>query len=188
MKKFFLNKALRILLATNSLILIAVAMLGPIYALFVETIGGDLLDASFAGATFALAAGLTTLVSGKLSDKVKENKIIVVIGYLLMSLGFFLYTQVETMCFLLVVQIILGLGEAIYSPAFDDEFSRHLDKGKAASEWGLWESMNYFAIAVGAIIGGYIVNKFGFSTMFIVMGSLCFISATYIFFLPKKVL
>ena len=56
------------------MILLAGAMLGPIYALFVEEIGGNLLDASFAGGMFALAAGITTFISGKYSDKIKENE------------------------------------------------------------------------------------------------------------------
>ena len=59
------NKAIRILLTTNSFILIASAMLAPIYALFVEEIGSDLLDASYAFAVFAFVAGITTLISGK---------------------------------------------------------------------------------------------------------------------------
>jgi len=62
MYKFFFNKALRILLVTNALILLAAAMLGPIYALFVKEIGGDLMDASIAGFIFAISAGLVTLL------------------------------------------------------------------------------------------------------------------------------
>jgi len=44
----FLNRGLRILLVTNAMILLAGAMLGPIYAIFVEKVGGNLLDASIA--------------------------------------------------------------------------------------------------------------------------------------------
>ena len=73
MKKPFLNKALRILLSTNAMILMAGAMLGPIYAIFVEDVGGDLLDASLAGGIFALVAGITTLLSGKYSDKIRNS-------------------------------------------------------------------------------------------------------------------
>ncbi len=73
MNSLFFNKALRILLSTNAMILMAAAMLGPIYALFVEGLGGDLMDASIAGGVFAFVAGLTTLISGKYSDKIKEN-------------------------------------------------------------------------------------------------------------------
>ena len=53
MKRFLFNKALRILLITNGLVLLTGAMLGPIYALFVENISGDLLDASLTGDFFA---------------------------------------------------------------------------------------------------------------------------------------
>jgi MFS family permease len=187
-KQFLFNKALRILLLTNGLILLAGAMLGPIYALFVKQIGGDLLDASFAGGLFALAAGVTTLIAGKYADKNKRNEHIVAFGYAMMGLGFLLYVFVNSIWFLFGVQIIIGFAEAFYSPAFDALYSKHITKKKAGREWGAWESMNYFSIAIGAGVGGLIVSNFGFNTIFIVMSSLCFISAIYIFHLRKKVL
>jgi len=187
-KKIFFNHAIRILLATNGLILFAGAMLGPIYALFVEKIGGSLLDASYAGAAFAAAAAITVFFMGRLSDKVKENELIIVAGYIIMGLGFFLYTAVNSIWSLLLAQVIIGFGEAIYVPAFDCVFSRHLDRKKEGTEWGAWESINYITTAIGAIIGGYTVHYFGFDLLFIIMSLFCFTSAAYIFFLPRKIL
>ena len=163
-------------------------MLGPIYALFVEKVGGDLMDASIAGSIFALVAGLTSLVSGKYSDKVKENELIVVLGYSIMGLGFLLYFWVNTIIFLFIVQAIIGFGEAIYSPAFDAVYSRHLDGHKSGTQWGAWESMNYFTTAIGAIVGGGLVTLFGFQILFVIMAMLCFSSALYIYHLQRKVL
>lgn len=187
-KKPLFPKSLKILLVTNGLILLAGAMLGPIYALFVEEIGGDLLDASLSGGVFAIAAGLTTLISARFSDKIKENELIVVFGYALIGTAFLLFTQVKTIGFLLFVQVLIGFGEAIYSPAFDAVFSGHLDKKKAGKQWGAWESINYFTAGFGAIIGGLIVAKLGFDAMFVIMAILCFGSALYILLLPRKIL
>lgn len=187
MKRLF-NKQIRILLATNGLILISGAMLGPIYALFVEKIGGDLLDASYAFGAYALAAGITTLISGKYADKLKENELIVVAGYIIMALAFFGYTLVNSIWSLLLVQVIIGLGEAIYSPAFDAVYSKHLDGHKSGREWGAWESINYFTTALGAVAGGFLVTFFGFNAMFVTMGFLSLFSAVYIFRLPRRLL
>ncbi|RJR14862.1 MFS transporter [Candidatus Microgenomates bacterium] len=182
------NKPIRILLITNGLILIASAMLGPIYALFVERVGGSLLDASFAFGAYALAAGITTLTSGKVADKVKENELIVVFGYVVMACGFFGYMLVNSVWSLLLVQVIIGLGEAIYSPAFDAVYSKHLDGHKSGREWGAWESINYFTTAFGALFGGLLVTYLGFNAMFTSMGLLSLVSAGYIFRLPRKIL
>lgn len=187
MKRLF-NKPIRILLVTNGFILIAGAMLGPIYALFVEEIGGDLLDASYAFGVFALVAGLTTLISGKYADKLKENELIVVLGYGIMGMGFLGYTLVNSIWTLLVIQVIIGLGEAIYAPAFDSIYSKHLDGHKSGREWGAWEAINYFTTAFGAVVGGLLVTFFGFNVIFVAMGLFCFASAIYIFRLPRRIL
>ncbi|NUM25572.1 MAG: MFS transporter [Candidatus Buchananbacteria bacterium] len=187
-KKPLFNLPLKILLVTNSIILLAGAMFGPIYALFVEDIGGDLMDASFAGGIFALAAGITTLVSGKYSDRVKENELIVVAGYMIMGLGFLLLSICTSVWFLLLIQILIGLGEAVYSPAFDAVYSKHLDKNHAGKQWGAWESINYFSLAVGAVVGGVIVTLTNFNVLFILMAMMSFASGIYIYLLPRKVL
>ena len=170
------------------MILMAGAMLGPIYALFVEDIGGDLMDASIAGSIFALVAGITTLVSGRYSDKMRENELIVVLGYVIMGIGFLSYAWVASIVMLFVVQAIVGLGEAIYAPAFDAVYSKHLDGRKSGAQWGAWEAMNYFTTAVGAVVGGGIVTLFGFQVLFVVMAGLCFGSALYIYRLKRSVL
>lgn len=187
MKRLF-NKQIRILLVTNGLILIAGAMLGPIYALFVEKIGGDLLDASYAFGAYALAAGIATLVSGRYADKLKENELIVVVGYGIMGLAFLGYMLVNSIWSLLVIQMIIGLGEAIYVPAFDAIYSKYLDGHKSGREWGAYEAISYFITALGAISGGFLVTLFGFNMIFVAMGLLSFASAIYIFRLPRRVL
>lgn len=183
-KKLF-NKALRILLLTNGMVLFAVAMFAPIYAVFVEKIGGDLLDASYAYGVFAAAAGIVSLFSGRISDLVNK-KTVVIAGYFLIGLGFLGYIWVDSVTDLLIVQVIIGIGEAIYSPSFDALYSKHLDHGKSASEWGAWESLNYFSITLGAVGGGLIVKHFGFDTMFLIMSLLSFLSVLYLLRLPRK--
>ncbi len=189
MKSFtHVNRSLKILLFTNSLILMAGAMLGPIYAIFVEGIGGSILDASIAGSIFALFAGITTLLSGKYSDVIKENELVVVFGYIIMAFGFLLYVFVDSIYLLFIAQALIGIGEAIYSPAFDALYSKHINKKQAGAQWRIWEAMYYFITAIGALLGGIFVVWFGFKAMFIIMAFLCFIPAMYILRLNRRVL
>lgn len=188
MSRLFFNRALRILITTNGIILIAGAMLGPIYALFVSKIGGDLLDASIAGGIYYLAAGLTSIIAGKLSDKIKENELIIVFGYMTMGLGFVLYMFVSNIWMIFIVQALIGFSEAIYSPPFDALYSKHLDGHKAGLQWGAYEGMTYFVASLGAFLGGIIVTNLNFNALFVLMAVLCFASGLYIYFVPRRVL
>ncbi|MFH1405056.1 MAG: MFS transporter [Patescibacteria group bacterium] len=185
-KQYFHIKALRMLVATNALILVAAAMLAPIQAIFVEKIGGNILDAGFAMAIFSLSAAVTVLLSGRMADKYKRPDLVVMLGYIIMGIGFLLFLFASSVWFLFVIQIILGIGEAIYSPAFDAMYSKHLDKKNAGSQWSNWEAMNYLTVTGGAAVGGLIADHFGFDALFIVMVLLAFFSALYMIVLGKK--
>ncbi len=181
--------ALRILLLTDGLYLLAAAMLGPIYAIFVEEIGGDILTAGASFAVFSLVMGILILFIGKIEDIVlKETELWICAGYFIIALGFFGYLFLQTQWHLFVIQIILGIGYAVQCPAFSAVYSRHLDYKKTAFQWGSWDATNSFATAGGAIVGSVLATIFGFKILFVIMGILPLISALIILFLPRKLL
>lgn len=183
-----MNKPLKILLATNGLIMLASAMLGPIYAIFVEEVGGDILTASTAWAIYLLVVGVVIFLLGKFEDKLKEPELMMVWGYAIMAFAYLGYLMVDSPAKLFVIQIIIGLGSAIYTPAFDGIYSTHLNRKKSASQWSAWESMYNVVSGLGAIAGGLIATYLGFPALFVLMFLLCLISALFILFLPRKVL
>lgn len=136
MKHLFFNKALRVLLIADGIVSLAGAMLGPIYAFFVEEVGGDIFDAGITSAVYFLTAGITSLMAGKYADRIKENELIIVFGYAVMGIGFLLYLAVNSIWFLFVVMVVTGFATSIYAPAFDAIYSKHCSKNKAGLQWG----------------------------------------------------
>ena len=169
-----MQRELKILLSSYALFGLAAGMFGPIYAVFVEQIGGDLLTAGAAYAAFSFAAGILIFIISRWEDHVKHKEKLVVVGYFVMTLGYLGYIMIRTPLDLFVVQAVLGVGNAILSPAWDAIYSKRLDKGRYASEWGIWESMNYIVIALAALIGGFLANVFGFRFIFVIMFILSF--------------
>lgn len=174
------NKSLTALLFGNSLILVAGAMLGPIYAVFVQDLGGNLLNAGMTAGLLALTSGITAFVAGKFTDKIKRTSNILLLGYVLSGVVYLLYIPVNSIWQLYIVQIINGLVITIPAPAFDKLYALHLNKKSTGSEYGEWEATWYISYGIGAIMGGSIASVFGFKAVFIVMSALCFLSACYV--------
>jgi MFS family permease len=175
------NAVIEGLLFSNGLILIAGAMLGPIYAIFVDEVGGDILDAGIAFGVFSIVAFFTTIFSGIYLDKKGKNSTMIIIGYLMLAIGFASYIFVKDMRGLLMVQVVIGIAEAIYAPAFDGLFTDYIDDGKQNMEWGLWEGMDYMTKAVGAMMGAVVAKYFGFDMLFVIMSMFCVMGAIYVF-------
>ncbi len=164
-----MKKGLRILLAVDFFMLLGISMITPIYAFFVEQIGGDILAASGSWAVFAFTSGILMYLIGKWEDKKKHYAKMLFAAYMLRTFTFLGYLFVQNTLHLFGVQIMLGLSFAVSSPSYDALYSKYLDKGKYATEWGLWEGMNMVVTALAALIGGAIATYFGFKTLFIMM-------------------
>ena len=177
---------LRVLLLSSALYSLAGGLFGPIYAIFVERIGGDLLTAGTAYSAFALAAGIIIFFISKWEDKVKHQEKLIICGYALACLGYLGYLFVRNPIHLFIVQITFGAATAIGASAYDGLYSRHLDKGKFISGWGAWESMNWITLAISASLGGFIANTFGFRTLFMIMFILSLLALIASFSLLKK--
>ena len=171
-----MKKELKILLATYTFSTFAYSVLGPIYAIFVEEIGGGVLEASYAIAIFTFIAGILIFTVSRLADKMKHQEYLLTLGYFVNSLAFLSYTFVTKPVHLYFVEILFGIGISLLSPVYDGLYSKNLDKGKFVSEWGDWESLGYFISSIAALSGGIITSIFGFKTLFYLLSMISMIS------------
>ena len=181
-----MNTKIRLLLILDGFIITAFGLLGPIYAVFVQKIGGNILDAGLAFAVYSITLGVVAYFTGKLGDKIKNQINLLIIGQILLSIGFFSYLTVRNPTHLMFTQFILGLGAAISYPIYDGLFSISLDKGKQYSEWASWTSLNFVLTGIAAIVGSFIAKSFGFTALFITMGASSLISLFFCLFLQNK--
>ncbi|MEK6937338.1 MAG: MFS transporter [Nanoarchaeota archaeon] len=164
-----MKKELKILLLAFCFSSFAFSMLSPIYAIFVEEIGGGILEASYAIAIFTFSSGVLIYLVSRLEDKVKHLEYLLSLGYLVNAIAFLSYVFVSKPVHLYFVEILFGIGIAVLSPVFDGLYSKNLDKGKYVSEWGDWEALGYLIGSLSALSGGFLTAKFGFKTLFLVM-------------------
>jgi MFS family permease len=164
-----MNRTLKMLLLTTFIFYLATGLFGPIYAVFVEDIGGDLLTAGTAYAAYSVAAGLLIYLIGRWEDRSKHQEKFIAISMALGSVGFLGYMLITSPLGLLAVQALFGVQFAILAPAFDSLYSRSLDRGRYASEWGLSEASDHIVVGMAALIGGAIAELYGFQALFAVM-------------------
>ena len=164
-----MKRGIKFLLIADSLINLSLGMIGPIYAIFVERIGGDILDASWAYFVYMFSSGLIMFLISKWEDHIKHKEKLVFLGYFLTSMGCLSYIFVYNQLTLLVTQVVLGIATALLNPAFDALYSHYIIKKEEASDWGSWESLGYIVTAIAALVGGYLVTYLSFKYLFFVM-------------------
>ena len=79
-------------------------MLGPLYAVFVKKIGGDVLDIGWIFLVYMITVGIVAYIAGRLGDKIKESEYLVAAGYLIRAVGFFCYTLIANPIQLIMLQ------------------------------------------------------------------------------------
>ena len=165
-----------------------VGLLAPFYAIFVQKIGGNIAFAGFSWGIFSIVAGVLTLLFGKWQLKVKEQELLLALGYLIRGLVFLSYAFMGSIAQLFFTQILWGVGAALGTPAFDAVYSAHTNERDSIVQWGQWEGIAAVAAGLAAIIGGIFIQEVGYSTVFIGMSVICFLLGAYIWRLPREVL
>jgi len=182
------NKSLRILIVANTLMVFIVGMLAPFYAVFVQKIGGNIAFAGFSWALFSIVAGVLTLLFSNWQLKVKEQELLLALGYFIRGMVFLSYAFMGSITQLISTQVLWGIGVALGTPAFDVVFSSHTTQKDSIFQWGQWEGIAAIATGLAAIIGGILIQTIGYSSVFIGMSVLSFLVGAYIWALPRDVL
>ncbi len=164
-----MNNQLKLFLTATSFFVLATGMFGPIYAIFVLRIGGDILTAGTAWAIFMIISGVGIFFTGKVLDRLKKDKPAIILGFALESLVYLGYFFVSNVKQLFLIQILLGISQVILRPANDSFYTKYLEKGKLASQWAAWEGLWSIVTGIAALIGATIVKFFDFRVLFLVM-------------------
>jgi len=164
-----MHKQLKLFLVADGFYALAFGMLAPIYAVFVERIGGDILEAGTAWAIFMIVSGIGLLFMGKLQDKISKDKIVLVAGYALRSFALLGYYFVSNIAQMFMLQIFLGLSVVVILPATYSFYSRYVDSKKLAFQWIAWDSTWFILQGIAALIGSFLASLYGFKTLFLVM-------------------
>ena len=166
---FKMHKQLKLFLTANSFFVLGIGMFGPIYAIFVQNIGGGILAAGTTWAVFMIVSGVGIFVMGKIQDKIGKDKPVIVLGYALESLAFLGYFFVSNVTQLFLVQALLGISRVLITPAYDSFYTKYLEKGKFASQWAAWEGVWYIVTGTAALTGAFLVKIFSFKILFLTM-------------------
>jgi len=166
-----MKKGYKILLIASLLANFGDNLIGPFYAVFVEKIGGTILDMGFTVTLFGFSTGCLMIIVGKMSDKLNKE-LITVLGYGFYALGSLLYLIISKPWQLFFLQIVFAVGTACLSAPLSSLFAKYIQKGKEGEQWGFEGGGTYLAIGLASFIGTLVVNQWGLEFYF----SLCFLS------------
>jgi MFS family permease len=180
-----MNKKLNILLLGSNIWIFADSMLGPLFAVFTKRIGGDILDISWAWATYFVFTGVLTIIIGRVSDRYKKEGFLV-FGYGLTAICTFGYLLVSSPMHLFFIQAGLGVALAFCNPTWYALYGKYTPKESSGYTWGIADGLGKILSGIAIFVGGAVVVMFSFDALFIIMGSL-FIIATFVqFFMILK--
>jgi MFS family permease len=185
-----INKVVKVLIYSDLVFFTGWGLVTPIFAIFiVEKIeGGNVVVAGIASAIFWLLRSILRVPMGIYLDKTQGEKDdfwfiiggfslagLVPFGFLLASLPWHIY----------LLQALYGLGIALNTSGWAAIFTRHIDKGKESTEWGLDATAIGLGGGVAGAVGGFLVSNFGFEPVFVAVGVLGFLGALLPLFVYK---
>lgn len=169
----------RVLLWSSNLWQLGAGMLGPLFAVFAEQVGGNILDISWVWAIYLMVTGVGIILVGRIGDA-RGHFPLMMCGYGLSSLATFAYLLVDSPLDLMVVQIVQGVALALSQPtwlALYDRFSG--DGSRDGYSWGLSSGEGYIFSGVAIVAGGSIVYYTSFDVLFVVMGVILALATVY---------
>ncbi len=173
--KFKFNKIVKYLVLSDLVFYAGWGLITPIFAIFIvnNIQGGTILIAGIASSIYWVLKSVLRVPIGVFLDSHKGEKddyFFLVFGLLIAALVPFGYIFSKLPWHIYALQAIYAIGMAMSVSGWAAIFTRHIDKGKESTEWGLDSASYGIGMGVAALAGGLAVTKFGFNPVFIAVG------------------
>ncbi len=183
--KFKFNKVVKYLILSDLIFYTGWGLVSPIFAIFIinNIQGGTILIAGIASSIYLVLKSILRVPFGVFLDKHKGEKddyFFLVFGLLIAALVPFGYIFSRLPWHLYSLQAIYAIAMAMSLSGWSAIFTRHIDKGKEATEWGFESACYGVGMGIAAAVGGLAVTKFGFNPVFIAVGILGLIGVAFL--------
>lgn len=180
-----INPVIRLLIISDTVLMGAAGLLGPIFALFIEDFiqGGNAAVAGIAIGIYLFTKSVFQVPIAYLIDKIRGEKDdfwLMFIFTILIAITPLLYLVINTPLQLYIIQFILGFFAAFTFPTYMAVFTRHIDKKKEGMEWGIYFTLIDLTSAAFAAVGGYIAVTQGFPILIIAVVVISLIGAIFL--------
>lgn len=172
-----MNPILRVLIATDLFALSGLGLTSPIFAIFIERniAGGTIATVGFAQTIYMVVKSVLQLAVGWFNDRdrayVREYWT-ALFGYAVIAVVPFFFLTVRTVPQLYLAQALLGVGAAFAYPGWMVIFTKFCDTNREGKEWTSYSTLVFIGMAVTASLGGWLVQEYGFHSVFLGWGIL----------------
>lgn len=184
------NNLVKVMTFSDVIIVSGWGLVNPLFAVFVtkQIDGGGMELIGLAVAIYWIMRATMQLPFARFIDNHKgeiDDFIVMAMGSFLMSMMPFGYIFATKPLHILLLQGMTGFASAMVSPGWLAIFSRHLDKNAEAQSWGVYNAMVGYSVALAGALSGFMAEKFGFQTLYFIVGCLCTFGSTFLFFVYK---
>ncbi len=191
-----INKIIKVLITSDFFLNLGWGLLAPVFAIFIleniatQSISEAAKIAGFSALFYWMTKSLLEIPIGHFLDKKHGEKddfwfmvvgtfitALVPIGYLFSSLPWHIY----------FFQVIHAMGMAMTLPSWLAIFTRHIDKGKEAFEWGMATTSIGTGAGIAGGLGGIMAGVFGFNMLFYFVSMFTLLSAILLLFVKNNV-
>lgn len=164
-----MKKIVLLLIFVDIIFTFGAGLYGPIYAIFVNQIGGDILEAGMSWFIFMVVMGTLEIPFGKMADRYSK-KMLLAVSYALATFVIFSYMFITNIFELFVLQVIVGVAFAIGDPAWEAWFAGVIQKNQRGFSFATFHALSSYSQAGAALAGGFLAQFLGFQVLFLVGG------------------
>ncbi len=175
-----LNPALIFLYMADAINTLASNLLVPLFAVMILRTNGSL---ELAGVLWSVQFIAATIVAGiltQLPDRKGRSTFFLHCSYFIRIIVWGTLSLYRVIPFLFVTQCLIGVASGLANPAFNTLVSEHLNAHKHTSNWAIIHFVSQIMVALASATSGFLVLRFGFSGIFVVMAILEFFSLAVI--------
>jgi hypothetical protein len=187
-----INKVIKFLILSDLAFWTGWGLITPVFAIFVlERIeGGSPFVAGLAAGLFWIFRSFFRVPISIFLDTCpgeRDDYLFLITGLFLAALIPFGFIFATIPLHVYLLQAVHGVAMAMSLSGWSAIFTRHIDKGREATNWGIDATLIGFGVGISGMIGGWAVTRFNFESVFFAVGIMGLIGAFLLLAIRKDI-